>query len=310
MEKGRFAPSPSGRMHLGNVFSFLLAWLDAKAAGGEMVLRMEDLDPQRTGEPYASQLVDDLKWLGLTWEEGWGVGGPHGPYDQRSRTALYEEAFHRLEEQGLVYPCWCSRHQRLAASAPHLGEKGDASCPCKAFSARRRGEMALTRAPAWKAAVEDRTVSFTDLHYGAQTFSLRERGDFILRRADGVYGYQLAVSVDDARMEVTRVVRGRDLLDSTPWQIWLMEKLGYQPPRYGHVPLLLAPDGKRLAKRDRDLDMGILREKYTPEAVIGKLAALAGLREKEMPASPGDLTKDFRWCKITTFDRGTGGNTQ
>lgn len=241
-EKGRFAPSPSGRMHLGNLFSFLLAWLDARAAGGRMVLRIEDLDPERTGEPWTSLLVEDLRWLGLDWDEGYAAGGTCGPYCQRERTALYDEAFQTLKELGAVYPCWCSRHQRLAASAPHPGEERDrGACACRKLSRAEQEARAMVRPPAWKAAMPHETISFDDLCQGRQQFDLaRDCGDFVVRRADGVYGYQLAVTVDDALMGVTRVVRGRDLLDSAARQLWLMRLLGYRAPVYGHVPLLLA----------------------------------------------------------------------
>lgn len=286
IEKGRFAPSPSGRMHLGNLFSFLLAWLDARSVGGRVVLRMEDLDPDRTGGPWTSLLVEDLKWLGLTWDEGYGLGGPNGPYRQRERTALYDEAFRKLQDQGVVYPCWCSRNQRLAASAPHPGEVRDLGrCACYHLSDRARAAKALVKAPAWKAAVPREVVSFHDLIQGPQYFDLaRDCGDFVIRRADGVYGYQLAVTVDDALMGVTRVVRGRDLLDSAARQLWLMERLGCPAPVYGHVPLLVAEDGRRLSKRDGDLDLGALRERYGPEALLTGLLRAAGV-----------LTEDGKW---------------
>ena len=148
-EKGRFAPSPSGRMHLGNAFSFLLAWLDARASGAGLVLRMEDLDPDRTRSAWSELLVEDLRWLGLDWDEGYAVGGPHGPYCQRERTALYEAAFRRLQAQGDVYPCWCSRHQRLAASAPHPGETRDRGrCPCRDLSRAERERLPRPGPPA------------------------------------------------------------------------------------------------------------------------------------------------------------------
>ena len=304
-EKGRFAPSPSGRMHLGNAFSFLLAWLDARASGAGLVLRMEDLDPDRTRPAWSELLVEDLRWLGLDWDEGYAVGGPHGPYCQRERTALYEAAFRRLQAQGDVYPCWCSRHQRLAASAPHPGETRDRGrCPCRDLSRAERERLALVRAPAWKAAVPHETVSFSDLLQGPQSFDLsRDCGDFVVRRADGVFGYQLAVTVDDALMGVTRVIRGRDLLDSAARQLWLMERLGWAAPVYAHVPLLLAGDGRRLAKRDRDLDFGALRARKRPQEVLGVLAALAGLREEPGPVTAVELAAGFSWDRVARADR-------
>lgn len=303
-EKGRLAPSPSGRMHLGNLLSCLLAWLDARAAGGTLVLRMEDLDLQRTGEPWASLLADDLRWLGLDWEEGFQAGGPCGPYCQRERTALYDAAFQALEEQGLLYPCWCSRADRLAASAPHPGEGRDVgACPCRWLTQQARAERWKEKSPAWKAAVPHKVISFCDANYGSQSFHLaHDCGDFIVRRVDGVYAYQLAVTVDDALMGVTRVVRGMDLLDSTPRQLWLMDCLGYPHPAYAHLPLLVAPDGRRLSKRDGDFDVGALRQRMTPEALIGRLAHLAGLADEPAPVRAGELLKDFSWDRIKTAD--------
>ncbi len=292
-EKGRFAPSPSGRMHLGNLFSFYLAWLDARSVGGRVVLRMEDLDPDRTGQPWTEQIVEDLRWLGLDWDEGYGVGGPDGPYCQRERTHLYDAAFAVLRAREAVYPCWCSRAQRLAASAPHPGEVRDLGrCPCRDLSRAEREARAMVKAPAWKAALPHETVRFRDLIQGEQTFDLaRDCGDFILRRADGVYGYQLAVTVDDALMGVTRVVRGRDLLDSAARQIWLMEQLGHRPPVYAHVPLLMAEDGRRLSKRERDLDMGVLRTRHTPASLRALLRGLAGVDAADRTSESFDVEK-------------------
>ena len=309
-DKGRFAPSPSGRMHLGNAFSFLLAWLDARSAGARLVLRMEDLDPDRTGPPWTDLLVEDLRWLGLDWDEGCPMGGPDGPYCQRERTALYEAAFQRLQAQGDVYPCWCSRQQRLAASAPHPGEARELGrCPCWGLSTAERARRALVRAPAWKAAVPHERVAFTDLLQGPQSFDLaRDCGDFVVRRADGVFGYQLAVTVDDALMGVTRVVRGRDLLDSAARQLWLMGRLGYPAPVYAHVPLLLAADGRRLAKRDGDLDLGALRARRAPEEVVGLLAQLAGLRERPEPVTAQALCEGFSWARAAREDRALPGD--
>lgn len=306
MERGRFAPSPSGRMHLGNLLSALLAWLDVRSVGGVMVLRMEDLDPDRCKEEYAAQVARDLEWLGLDWDEGYGAGGPHGPYRQSERGEIYREYLNRLERDGLIYPCWCTRAQRLAASAPHLGEqRGDGACPCRSFGAQERETRFLKaqRAPALRAAVPDRDISFTDGNCGEYTENLmRDCGDFLVRRSDGVCAYQLAVTVDDALMGVTRVVRGRDLLTSAPRQIWLHQSLGFQPPRYFHTPLLLAPDGRRLSKRERDMDMGALRERFTPEEIIGRLAVLAGLRKTCQPVPARELAAEFCWDRVKKAD--------
>lgn len=306
MERGRFAPSPSGRMHLGNLLSALLAWLDVRSVGGVMVLRMEDLDPDRCKEEYSAQVARDLEWLGLDWDEGYGAGGPHGPYRQSERGEIYREHLDRLARDGLIYPCWCTRAQRLAACAPHLGEnRGDGACPCRYLSADERKARLLSalRAPALRAAVPDMEISFTDGNCGEYTENLaRDCGDFLVRRSDGVCAYQLAVTVDDALMGVTRVVRGRDLLTSTPRQIWLHRSLGFAPPRYAHTPLLLAPDGRRLSKRERDMDMGALRERFTPEEIIGRLAVLAGLRREPEPVRARELIGEFDWGKVSKED--------
>lgn len=213
--RGRFAPSPSGRLHIGNMLSSLLAWLDVRSRGGEMLFRLEDLDPERSWEDCALMMADDLRWLGLDWDLGW-------PMDsgcrQGRRTAEYESAFARLGEAGLLYRCWCSRAERLAASAPHPGEENPGSCRCRSLP---EGEIAALerrgRRAAYKVIAPDADVTVEDGHYGTYTENLaRGGGDFIVRRSDGVFAYQLAVSVDDAAMGVTRVVRARDLLPSAP----------------------------------------------------------------------------------------------
>ncbi len=302
--RGRFAPSPSGRMHLGNLFTALLAWLSVRAAGGTMVLRMEDLDPDRCREEYAQVLADDLRWLGLDWDEGYQKGGPHGPYRQSERTAYYASCFRRLEEQGLVYPCYCTRAERLAASAPHRGD-GQAvySGRCRTLSPAEREELARTRRPAWRVQVSEEPMSFIDGHLGPYSERLdTDCGDFIVRRSDGVYAYQLAVVADDGDMEITQVVRGADLLSSTPRQLWLYRLLGLPAPEFYHVPLLVAGDGRRLSKRDGDLDLGALRQRYTPWELTGKLAAMAGLLDRPEPVSPAELAGEFDWRKVPTHD--------
>ncbi len=298
---GRFAPSPSGYMHMGNLLAMLLAWLDVRAHGGRILLRMEDLDPVRTSPDYARAIADDLAWLGLDWDEGW----PEPSYQQSSRTALYEEAFHTLEEQGLVYPCWCSRAQRLAAAnAPHPGEAvHDPRCQCARLTDTERAARFLSgRPPAWKVRTPDEVVTVQDGHYGTCTENLaREGGDFILRRADGIYAYQLAVSVDDMRMGVTHVVRGRDLLSSAPRQAWLIRTLGGTPPNYCHCPLLIDAGGK-LSKRVGSLSTQGLRETYTPQALVGRLAYLAGLIPAPEDVTPRELIPLFDWNKVPRED--------
>jgi glutamyl-tRNA synthetase len=291
-------------MHLGNAFAALLAWLDVRSLGGEMLLRMEDLDPQRCKPEYTLQLAEDLRWLGLDWDTGWREGDP--TYAQSHRTAYYQEAFRRLAEARLVYPCYCSRKELLAASAPHASDGLRVySGRCRGLSSAERDKLAAGgRAPAWRAQVPDRDIAFTDGNFGPQRENLaRDCGDFILRRSDGVYAYQLAVAEDDGRMGVTRVVRGWDLLSSTPRQIWLLGQLGYEAPTYCHLPLLVTPEGRRLAKRDRDLDLGTLRRHTTPETLIGILAHAAGLIDRPEPVSAHDLIPVFSWDKVGRADR-------
>ena len=302
--RGRFAPSPSGRMHLGNLFTALLAWLSVRAAGGAMVLRIEDLDPERCTRERAETLADDLEWLGLDWDEGFRRGGPHGPYLQSQRSEWYAECFRRLEEQGLVYPCFCTRAERLAASAPHRAD-GQAvyGGRCRDLSEAERTERAKTRRPAWRVRVPEGDMSFEDGHMGRYTEDLaRDCGDFIIRRSDGVYAYQLAVTADDGAMAIDQVVRGMDLLDSTPRQLYLYHLLDLPAPRFWHVPLLCAEDGRRLSKRDGDLDMGALRGRYRPEELLGKLAHLAGQTPGDGPISLAELRAVFDWEKVPKDD--------
>ena len=294
--RGRFAPSPSGRMHLGNLWSCLLAWLAARSAGGGMVLRLEDLDPDRCRPEFCDQVMRDLEWLGLDWDGQ--------PIYQSRRTQAYAAAFHALEERGLVYPCFCTRAQRLAASAPHRSDGAALySGRCRHLAPEARAALSARRVPAWRIQVPEETVSFRDKLQGdcAQNLAA-ECGDFILRRSDGVYAYQLAVVVDDAFQGVTQVVRGSDLLDSTPRQLWLQEQLGLPHPEYGHVPLLLAPDGRRLAKRDHDLELGQLRARYTAPQLLGRLACAAGLIPEYAPVAAGELVKEFSWEKVGKKD--------
>ena len=302
MTVGRFAPSPSGRIHLGNLLCCLLAWLSTRQKGGKVVLRIEDLDTARCKRPYAEQMIEDLCWLGLTWDEGPGVGGPDGPYYQSERTALYEQALEKLERMGLVYPCYCTRAELHAASAPHRSD-GQAVYPgtCRHLTAAEREKK--TRAPATRLMVPDETWSFTDGHMGHYGENLlHECGDFLLRRSDGMFAYQLAVVVDDAAMGVTEVVRGSDLLSSTPRQLYLYDLLGLKAPEFIHFPLLLAPDGRRLSKRDADAGLDDLRFKLTAEEILGRLAYLGGFNPTAQPKTAEELLKDFHWEKVPKED--------
>ena len=305
MVRGRFAPSPSGRMHLGNLFCALLSYLSVKSRGGEWILRIEDLDTARCRPEYARQVEEDLRWLGLAWDEGGSAGGPDAPYFQSQRTALYEAALARLRGMGLVYPCFCTRAQLHAASAPHR-EDGLTVYPgtCRGLTAEDIARReAAGRKGALRLRVPEETVTFTDGHLGEVTEYLpTDCGDFLLRRSDGLFAYQLAVVVDDAAMGVTEVVRGADLLSSTPRQLLLYELLGWEAPEFYHFPLLLSPDGRRLSKRDGDLGLGALRERYTPEEIIGKLAYLAGQNPGGGPRTPEALAEDFHWDAVPRRD--------
>lgn len=308
MEKqvvGRFAPSPSGYMHMGNLLAMLLAWLDVRAQNGRLIFRMEDLDPARSKQEYINALAEDLRWLGLDWDEGF----PDPAYAQSQRAAIYEDAFRTLEEKGLVYPCWCTRAQRLAAaSAPHPGEEVfDPGCPCVRLTEVQKRELfASGRRPAWKIRAPDKPITVQDGHYGAYTQNpAREMGDVILRRADGVFAYQLAVAVDDMLMGVNRVVRGRDLLSSAPLQAWLTETLGGTPPEYCHTPLLTSGTGK-LSKRLGSLSTQAFRQNRTPESLTGELAFLCGLLPQAEPITPRELLPLFSWNKIVSGDIAAG----
>lgn len=291
MVVGRFAPTPSGRMHLGNVFSALLAWLSVRSQNGEMVLRMEDLDTQRTSAEFAQTLRDDLRWLGLTYDR------ETPPQSRRSKT--YDLYFERLREMELLYPCYCTRSQLHSVNAPHLSD-GTYVYPGTCRNMTREEQEKMNRAPAWRVMVPDRVWSFTDRVQGYYELNLaKECGDMVVRRADGVYVYQLAVTVDDGEAGVTEVVRGMDLLSSAPRQMYLQELFGFPHPGYAHVPMLLAPDGRRLSKREKDLDLGQLQLRLRPEQVLGSLAYAAGIIDVREPVSAAELVGEFSWEKIT-----------
>ena len=242
---GRFAPTPSGRMHLGNVFAALIAWLSVRSRNGEMVLRMEDLDTQRTSGEFAEVLRSDLNWLGLDYDR------ETPPQSQRS--AVYDAYFEKLKDLGLLYPCYCTRSQLHSVNAPHLSD----GTYVYTGTCRNLKTPPKNRIPSWRVIVPDKTWTVEDKVQGHYELNLATQcGDMVVRRADGVYVYQLAVTVDDGEAGVTEVVRGMDLLSSAPRQMYLQELFGFKHPEYGHVPMLLAPDGRRLSKRDRDLDLG------------------------------------------------------
>ncbi len=301
---GRFAPTPSGRLHLGNVYALLCAWAHARKQGGTVVLRIEDLDAVRCPREYADLLVGDLHWLGLDWDEGAYSGKECDKYFQSRRSGIYQEYLNRLEKEGHLFPCFCSRGELHAADAPHLSD-GRYRYPgtCRNLTQEEIAIKKFIRPPAMRVRVNDEPISFTDGHYGAKTYVLEEdSGDFIVQRSDGVFAYHLAVVVDDALMGVTEIVRGRDLLDSVPVQLYLYKLLGFTPPRYCHIPLLVDKDGRRLAKRDKDLDMGVLREKYTPEEIIGYIAWQVGLIPRKEKITAKEFLQIFAVNKLPHED--------
>ena len=299
---GRFAPSPSGRIHLGNILCCLLAWLSVRQKGGRLVLRIEDLDTARCPRRYAEQMEADLQWLGLDWDQGGLRDGEN--YYQSTRGEIYAQALEKLQDLGLVYPCFCTRAELHAASAPHRSD-GQVIYPgtCRGLSAEEAARRSETRSPALRLRVPDEAVAFTDGHLGYYAENLeRDCGDFLLRRSDGMWAYQLAVVVDDAAMGVTEVVRGADLLSSTPRQLYLYRLLGLEAPEFYHFPLLLAPSGRRLSKRDADAGLDDLADRCSPEEILGKLAYLAGFNPSAEPRSAADLLQDFDWRKVPTQD--------
>ncbi len=296
---GRFAPSPSGRMHLGNVFSALIGWLAVRAADGRMVLRIEDLDPRTQRPEVAAQLIDDLAWLGLDWDEG--------PIYQHERGDVYARALGSLDSRELLYPCFCTRRELHAASAPHASD-GTYVYPgtCRRLPREERiARLVEGRAHGLRLLVPDAgtpnaVIEFDDMVYGPQRQDLvSEVGDILVQRSDGVVAYQLACVVDDGEEDVSLVMRGRDLLGSTARQIYLQRLLGFPEPRYLHVPLLVAPDGRRLSKRERDLDLGALRARLSgPEPLLGRLAAAVGFAEPGEALSADALVERFSLEKL------------
>lgn len=284
---GRFAPSPTGRMHAGNIYAALSAWLVAKSQGGTIVLRIEDLDRERSKAEYITAVQRDFELLGLTWDQG--------PFFQHDRDEAYLEAFSALERKGLVYPCFCTRADLHAASAPHRGEKFVYPGTCRGLTAKQIAEKSLRRAPAQRLRVPDAAYSFEDLVQGHYEQNLaHDCGDFLIRRSDQAFAYQLAVVVDDAAQGVTSIVRGVDLLCSTPQQLYLQELLGLDHPRYAHIPLLVAEKNRRLSKRDHDAGIEELLARFkTPEAIIGHIAGICGLAPTCDSATPEQLLATF-----------------
>ena len=297
--RGRYAPSPTGDLHLGNVRTALLAWLFARKAGGAFVLRVEDLDRPRARPGATAWMLEDLRWLGLDWDEGPDVGGPYGPYLQSERQAIYEAYLGRLRSAGLVYPCYCSRAEvTRAASAPQgPGDEGPRyPGTCRNLSTTERvARERAGRRPCWRFRSPDKLIQFTDLVAGPVSQNVASTvGDFIVSRSDGIPAYQLAVVVDDGLMAINQVIRGADLLSSTARQIALFEALDFAVPIFGHVPLVVDAQGARLAKREHAAGVGALREAgVSPERVLGALAASCGLCPPGESLSARELLAGF-----------------
>jgi len=284
---GRFAPSPTGRQHAGNIFAALVAWLETKSQNGRMVLRIEDLDQERSKPEYVEMIQRDLELLGLFWDEG--------PYFQNDRIDVYEEAFSKLENRGLLYPCFCSRADLHAASAPHLGENTVYARTCEALTLLERQIKEKEKAAATRIRVPDEAITFTDLIQGETKYNLTDEiGDFVIKRSNGGYAYQLAVVLDDAQQEINSIVRGSDLLDSTAKQIFLQKLLGFKQPQYCHIPLMVDTSGRRLSKRHRDTEMDALLQRFkTPQKVLGHIAYLAGIIDDDCEATAEELLRTY-----------------
>ena len=319
---GRLAPSPTGAQHVGNARTYLIAWLSLRSRGGRVILRIEDIDSPRV-KPWATQqAIDDLRWLGLDWDEGPAVGGPHVPYVQTERVARYREVLSQLMDgertacvaevarlptellrvplqgdgqQSWVYPCTCTRTDIAeAASAPHLGQEGPiypGTC-----AGRTPSDAAAISVPfAWRFRTRDRALAIADQFAGEVTCNpARELGDFVIGKKDGTPAYQLAVVVDDHDMGVTEVCRGDDLLPSAFRQTEIYDALGWEPPSFMHVPLVIGPDGRRLAKRHGDTRISLLREKGVPaERLLGLLAWSCGWQSDRSPTTIAQLQQRF-----------------
>jgi glutamyl-tRNA synthetase len=281
-------------MHLGNAFAYLLAWLSARSESGEIVLRMEDLDTLRCTDSFAEGIRQDLLWLGLAWDR-------ESP-PQRLRTEAYEAALEVLRSKANVFPCWCTRGSLNLVNAPHAADGHPihpASCRLRTEEERRK----MKGTPAWRLEAPDLTICFTDGVYGDYSENLKnDCGDIVLRRADGVFVYQLAVVVDDGASGVTQVVRGCDLLSSTPRQLYLCRLLGLTEPSYWHVPMLTDGEGRKLSKRDAAMDLGQLRREHRPEEIVGLLAFRSGLIDHPEPLSVTELLPEFSWEKLKRDD--------
>ena len=272
---------------MGNVFAALIAYLAVRSQDGTMLLRIEDLDRQRCRAEYIETLRQDLAWLGLTYDEETPA--------QSGRTEIYQEYFEKLRQMDLLYPCYCTRAQLHNVNAPHQSD-GTYVYP---GTCRNLQNPPVDRKPSWRVKVPDRQYRVADKIQGIYEENLGSNcGDFVVCRSDGAFVYQLAVTVDDGLSGVNQVVRGVDLLSSVPRQMYLQELFGFAAPEYAHIPLLVAPDGRRLSKRDQDMDLGYLRQRMTAPEIVGTLACACGILERYVPISPRELAGEFSWEKL------------
>ncbi len=286
---GRLAPSPTGGLHLGHARTFLVAWLSARSQGGRLIYRVEDLDASRARTEAIIEAQVDLRWLGFDWDEGPDVGGPARPYVQSERMAAYRASLERLKASELVYPCTCTRADiARASSAPHAEEEGPNYPGTCAHRSAGDAETLGDRPYAWRFRVPPGLVYWSDRVRGAMSLDpSRLGGDFLLDRPGVGPSYQLAVVHDDAAMGVTEVIRGDDLIPSTPRQILLYRALGWSPPEFGHIPLAEGPDGRRLAKRDGSLKLATIRQSgVDPARLVGWLARSCGWSDRVEPSKP------------------------
>lgn len=290
--RGRFAPTPSGEMHIGNAWTALLAWLQVRKAGGTMILRIEDLDPERCHSKYVQLIREDLAWLGLDWDEGPGKEGNYGPYIQSARKTLYREVLDSLKKEGCLYPCFCSRSDiHLAAQAPHgLNKNLKYPGTCRFLQpAETQARISSGERYSLRFHLPPERIEFVDQVFGSYC-SDPDPGDFIVFRSDGVFAYQLAVVADDANMRISHVLRGADLLDATVYQVAIYRALGYPQPLFAHVPLIIGADGRRLCKRHGDITLGALRQRgVRPEKILGLLGYWAHFLPKPEPVKAQDL---------------------
>ena len=284
--KGRFAPSPTGHIHLGNAWIAMLSYISTRQQQGSYVLRMEDIDYVRAKRSLGEDLLDDLEWLGFDWDEGPRTGGPDGPYWQSERYDRYTEILDAWQEKGCIYPCYCNRARlQSIASAPHPEEPPHSyDGHCRYLSADERKALRSKKDPSWRLCCDTRSVYFNDTWQGPQLYELQAAThDCVVRRADGMFAYNLAVVLDDAAMGVTEIVRGYDLLDSTPIQLYIYDVLGKEPPIYKHAPLIVDSEGYRLSKRQQSITIRELKASGFSAAMIwGRLALLGGLVDESM----------------------------